>query len=145
MRSQSLLLTALQGFNRPTSRHSLFKCDMFRVMEIEYLHLIQPKQAQATLHTATYLRPSEFTCAQIAIRFGTQNKARWKPPQLTQHNTYTALTLTIAIGSCGIDKSNRAGKDRADCGERLLFRHTIGERFRHITQGSTTNAKGGNC
>src|SRR5436305_7579714 len=61
MGNQALLLAALERFDRSANRHGLLKRRMFRVVEIEQLQLVQAKQPQAALDTASHLPTAEIT------------------------------------------------------------------------------------
>src|SRR5260370_23847083 len=112
---------------------------MFRVVEIDELELVQAKQAQAALDTATHLLSGEDAGLQIAVGLRCQHEAGWKPAHLAEHDSDAALTLTITIGGGGIQEVERARKDSTNRGQGTLLGDFVGEGLRHTPQWGSAN------
>src|SRR3954454_635268 len=112
---------------------------MLRVVEIDELQLLQTQQAQAALNATQHLRTSEDAGLHIAVGLRCQHKARWKPAELGEHASNAALTLTISVGSGGIQEIEGTREESTDRGQGALFGDLVGEGLRHIPQGGSAN------
>src|SRR5205085_4803015 len=139
VRDQALFFTLPQHLDRATWLHGLFKGDMFGVVEMDELQLLQAQQAQAALDTAPHLCTGEDAGLQIAVGLCCQHEARRKPARLAEYDADATLALTIAVGSGGIQEVEGTRKESTNRGQGALLRYFVAEGLRHTPQRSCAN------
>jgi hypothetical protein len=104
-------------------------------VEIDDLDAIDAEQRQGALHSPLDRLAGVVVVLRVTPLFGLEERVFRQPTALAQDETNAPLALAVTIEGSGVDVGDGAIERGANGGQRVLVRHPVAERLRHVADG----------